>query len=87
MEQTTFMTLVACLQKTMNELHKIAVYIPDEDAKKFLAFQENYELFSLLLEKGVFHQKNGCIMLNFDQNGILQTIERKDYLWSKRFDK
>lgn len=64
----------------------IAVYIPDEEAKKFLVFQQYYEPFSLMLEKKVFEQKNCFVSLFFDQNAVLQTIERKDYLYKRRFD-
>lgn len=60
----------------------IPVFIPDADAKKFLVFQEHYDLFTLMLEKGVFKQKNAAITLNFDSNGTLQTIQRSDFMYS-----
>jgi len=69
------------------EPEKIAIYVPDEDAKKFLKFQEHYDLFTLLLESGVFQQKNAAIILNFDEHGILQAIDREDCLFNARFDK
>lgn len=65
---------------------EVAVYIPDEDAKKFLLFQEHYETFCLLLDRGVFQQKNAAISLHFDQNGTLQTIQRADFLYSKKHE-
>lgn len=68
------------------ETIEIAVYMPDEDAKKFLEFQKHYQIFSILLEKGVFNQKNASISLNFDSNGVLQTIQRADFLYAKRFE-
>jgi hypothetical protein len=43
------------------------------------------ELFNLLKEKGVFLVKNGSVTLNFNR-GTLKTIERKDFLYSERFD-
>jgi len=39
-----------------------------------------------MVERGVFETKNGSVTLNFDKDGVLQTIERKDYLYSKRHD-
>ena len=68
----------------MPQSKPIAIFIPDEEAKKFLLFQEHFALFSTLLTAGVFDQKNASIVLNFDNNGVLQVIERKDRLYSRR---
>lgn len=67
-------------------MDKIAVYIVDEDAKKFLLFQEHYDLFSLLLERGVFNQRNCTVSLDFDKDKTLQSIRRADFLYSRRHD-
>lgn len=68
----------------MSEIAKIAVYIPDEDAQKFLLFQQYYDVFSLLVENGVFDIKNGSAALHFDKNGELLAINRADILYSRR---
>lgn len=68
----------------MNEISKIAVYIPDEDAEKFLLFQRYYGTFSIMLDSGVFEIKNGSAALHFDKNGNLLAINRADILYSKR---
>lgn len=68
----------------MNEISKIAVYIPDAEAEKFLLFQRYFEQFSLLVENGVFEVKNGSVALHFDKNGELMAINRADVLYSKR---
>jgi hypothetical protein len=65
-------------------MDKIAIFVPDEDAAKFLLFQEHYELFSIMLESGVFHIRNGSAILHFDKDGILQAINRADALYSRR---
>lgn len=74
------------LWKTMNNPPKIevAVYMADQDAQKFMLFQQYYDLFSLLLDRGVFNQSNCAISLHFDKNGDLQVIQRADYLYSKK---
>lgn len=64
--------------------NKIAIYVLDADAAKFLLFQEHYDTFSLLLNKGVFNQKNAAVTLHFDHNGSLATIQRADVLYSSR---
>lgn len=61
---------------------EVAVYLPDEEAKKFLLFQQHYEVFKLLLDKGVFNQKGAAITLHFDPMGSIKTIQRQDLLYS-----
>lgn len=60
---------------------KIAIYIPDEEAKKFLMFQEYYDVFSLMLEHKVFEQKGATLLLHFDKFGKLRNISRQDVLY------
>lgn len=65
---------------------QITIYLTEPDAEKFMLFQKYYSEFMLLVEKGVFDQKNAAISLHFDQNGILQTIQRADFLYSRKHD-
>jgi len=69
------------------ELNEITVYLTEEQAKQFVLFQRYYDLFDLLLKKGVFDQKKCAITLHFDHNGVLQTIQRADFLYSKQFER
>jgi len=66
------------------ETTKVAVFIPDQEAAKFLLFQEHFDVFTTLLESDVFSQKNATILLDFDYLGVLQNIRRNDYLYSRR---
>ncbi len=68
-------------------IDKIPVYMPDEDAKKYLVFVKYYDPITLLIEKRVFEQKNARIILHFDDWGILQKINREDNLFNRRFEK
>jgi len=68
----------------MNEITKVAVFVPDEDAQKFLLFQQYYKEFTLLLESGVFGQKNATVSLDFDKDGVLKSIRRNDFLYTTR---
>lgn len=70
----------------MNSPEKIAVYIPDNEAKQFLIFQQYFIPINILIEKKVFEQKNATILLDFDKYGNMQSIRRNDLLYSKRFD-
>jgi hypothetical protein len=72
--------------KTQMDKIEVAVYLPDEDAKKFLLFQQHYDLFSLLLERGVFDQTKSSIILDFDHHGTLQSIRRNDFLYARQFE-
>lgn len=65
-------------------MEKIAVYIPDDEAQKFLLFQEYYEQFALLVDHNVFDVRNGSVVLHFDKHGQILAINRADVLYSKR---
>lgn len=67
----------------MDNITTITLLLPEEEAKKWLLFQEYYETFSLLVENGAFKVKNGNVVLNFDLNGTLKSIARNDMLWRK----
>lgn len=62
-------------------MDRIPIYIPDEEAKQFLLFQKHYDLFNLLLERGIFDQKKSIISLYFDHTGTLTKIQRDDNLY------
>jgi len=65
-------------------MDKIPIYIADDEAVKFLLFQEYYETFMVLINSRVFDVRNGSVTLNFDKNGTLKTINRSDILYSYR---
>jgi len=67
-------------------MDKVAIYIPDEEAKKFLLFQEYYDEFTLLVDAGVFKIRNGSAVIHFDKKGDIKAINRADILYSARFD-
>lgn len=66
---------------------EVNIILPELEAKKWILFQEYYDAFSLMVDKGVFGIKNGSVSLHFDHLGNLQMIQRADILYSKRFDK
>lgn len=64
----------------------IVIYIPDSEAQKWLLFQQYYEPFNIMVERGVFAIKNGGVSMHFDAHGTLQTIQRADFLYSRKKD-
>lgn len=64
--------------------NNIAIYLPDAEAAKWLVFQEHYEVFTILQESGVFQVRNGSVVLHFDPYGVLQAVNRADFLYSKK---
>ncbi len=66
---------------------EIAIYLPDEEAKKFLVFQEHYDDFCTLLNSGVFNVRNGAVTMHFDQFGSINLIQRADVLFNSRIVK
>lgn len=71
-------------EKWIGEMNDVTILLTPIDAERFKQFQKNYDLFNLLVSKGVFEQKNATIALNFDYLGQLQTIERHDFLFNTR---
>lgn len=63
------------------------IELSEEDAVKFVLFMKHYDVISVLIDKGVFDSKKAAITLHFDHNGILQTLQRADFLYSKQFEK
>lgn len=70
--------------KSMNK--EITVFLTEQDAVRFMNFQKYYNEFMLFVNKGVFDQKNSAITLHFDSNGILQTIQRADFMYSRKHE-
>jgi len=70
--------------KVINSMDKIAIYIPDLEAQKYVLFQQYFEPFSIMIDSDLFSIRNGSATLHFDSNGTLQTINRSDVLYSKR---
>lgn len=62
----------------------IVIQLTTPEAVMFRDYQKDHDLFVLLKQKGVFNQKNASITLNFDMNGDLSTIQRQDFMYSKR---
>lgn len=66
---------------------EITIFLLEPELKKFKLFQQYYSQFMLLVERGVFNQKNGAVTLHFNKDGILTTIQRADYLYSRQHEK
>lgn len=65
----------------MDNIHTVTLLLPEEEAKKWLLFQEHYSAFSLMIDQGVFGITNGSATLHFDLQGMLRSITRADILW------
>jgi len=62
----------------------IPIYVADEEAAKFLLFQQHYDVFCLLLEAHVFDVRNGSVTMHMDNDGAIKAINRLDVLYSHR---
>lgn len=65
---------------------EVQIFLSASDADAFIQFQKYYLDFMLLIDKGVFDQKNAAVTLHFDKDGILQTIQRADFLYSRKHE-
>lgn len=62
----------------------VTVLMTHEEAKIFDAVLLNKETIVLLLNTVIGH-KNASISLNFDNQGILQSITRNDSLYKRKY--
>lgn len=67
-------------------MDQVTIFLTPIDAELFKKFQKHHMLFKFLIEKGVFDQKNASIMLNFDNNGDIGSIERHDLLFTRHVE-
>jgi len=63
---------------------QITIFVEPIDVSKWKIFQQHYDVFTVLVDAGVFNTKNGSIALNFDSQGTLQNIQRADFLYSRK---
>lgn len=79
--------LAKLFHKTMKETpieaipEKIPVFMPDEEVKQFLIFQQYFKPITVLINAHVFEQKDATILLDFDHSGTLVKVRRNDALW------
>ena len=59
-------------------LPTVAIYVTDEEAKRFVMFQKHYAIIGLLDSVGAFDIKSGSIKLNFNDKGMISTIEKNE---------
>lgn len=60
------------------------VFLTDDQAKQFIAFQEHYDNFVILSNSKVFEQKGSAVTLHFDKFGVIRSIQRADVLYDYR---
>lgn len=71
----------------MRKDNDIAIYLPDEDAKKFMLFQQHYATFQTLIDSGVLDVRSGSVVIHFDIHGSVSLIQRADTLYNSRIVK
>lgn len=62
----------------------ITIFVEPLDVSKWKIFQQYYDPFTIMVDYGVFDVKNGAVSMHFDSQGVLQTIQRSDMLFSRR---
>lgn len=63
---------------------QITIFLTTPEALLFKEYQRFHATFQLLCEKGVFDVKSGKVIMHFDENGVIQKIERNDNLFDAR---
>lgn len=63
-------------------MDKIAIFVPDNEAKQFLLFQKHYNLFDALDKSGALNISYGNCVINF-ANGHVQSISKNEVVYKK----
>lgn len=63
-------------------MNEVTIILTETDANRWKQFQQNYDNFMLLINKGVFEIQTGKATLNF-LNGELQMIDKQEVIWHK----
>lgn len=58
------------------------IILSDQDARKFLAFQKHYALFTIMEEAGAFDVGYGKVVLNV-AGGIVQNIVKEEVVYKR----
>ena len=66
----------------MNKIELIPVYIPNEEATKFLLFQKHYELFELMEKIGALNVKYGKCVINF-KDGVVENVTKEEIVYKR----
>jgi hypothetical protein len=70
----------------MTNVTEVTILLPEAEAKKWVIFQQYYDTFSLIVDRGVFDIRNGSATLHFDNNGLLNSVVRNDFLYSRKHE-
>lgn len=69
-------------EKRMDELIKIE--LSAEDCELFKLFQQYHEDFRTLVDSGLFNVRNGSVIVNFNPQGQLSTVEIHQNTYRRR---
>lgn len=59
----------------------VSVEMTEDEASRFIAYQQYHDIFNVLLDNGVFDTKNGSVVLHFNFQGQLMKIDRNQILF------
>lgn len=59
----------------------VTILLPELEAKKWLMFQQHYDVFSILVDRGIFDTRNGNVELHFNEHGIVGSIIKHEMIY------
>lgn len=60
---------------------KLPVFLTREQAALFVLFCKNYDKIGFLISKGIFDVKHGSVMINFDSNNNIGSVEVRQMMY------
>jgi len=56
------------------------IYLTPEDAEKYQQFLEHYDVFGMLVDKGLMATKGGKVIMHFDGNGNFKGVQLERWI-------
>lgn len=61
------------------ELPRTPLFLTEHEIAMFLLFQKHYKLFTTLEEIGAFDVHGGYVTIQFNNDGVVRGIEKKQF--------
>ena len=58
--------------------------LSDAEAELFLLFREHQDIYTVLLNAGVFNVRNGSVEIHFDSEGTLSNIAKHEVVFKRQ---
>ena len=63
----------------------IKIELSLQEAERYKEFQRHYKNMNVLLKSGFFSTKNGSIIAHFNNEGIINSLQKNETVYTNKF--